>query len=224
VDGSLHKAPVGGEGTGKYPTDRATVALAAFLVGNTIHAVNHALDLDHGGRASDPWLLAVLSLAAAGAFVLRYRQLGHILGRTATGPSTPELMRFVRQKTISLTSYRKDGRPVSTPVSIAVDGDRAIVRSYERAWKTRRLANNPTIEIAPSTAKGTPTGPAVTGRARRLTGVESQHAARLLRRKYPLLHGLVVPLTHRTRRAKTGRTVHFEVTMVKPSLGRREGA
>lgn len=31
---------------------------------------------------------------------------------------------FVRQNTVLLTSYKRDGTPVGTPVHIAVDGDR----------------------------------------------------------------------------------------------------
>jgi hypothetical protein len=46
---------------------------------------------------------------------------------------------------------------------------------------------------------------------RRLDGAEYRRAARLLARKYPLLHGVLVPLTHRVMRSKTGRTVHFEL-------------
>jgi PPOX class probable F420-dependent enzyme len=113
---------------------------------------------------------------------------------------------------VVLTSYRRDGRPVGTPVSIAVDGDRAVVRSFEKAWKTRRIRRNPAVEVSPSTARGRPTGPAIHAQARRLEGVEASHAARLLAAKHPLLHGLLVPLTHRLGRAKTGRTVHFELT------------
>ena len=56
-----------------------------------------------------------------------------------------------------------------------------------------------------------PTGDPVKGVARRLEGTESRHAARMLRAKYPFMHGVLVPLSHRIGRAKTGRTVHFEV-------------
>ena len=115
-------------------------------------------------------------------------------------------------RTILLTTYRRDGTPVGTPVSIAVDGDRAFVRSFEKAWKTRRIAGNPVVAIAPSTAKGRATGPAVQARARRLDGAEAQRAARLLARKHPLLHGVLVPLAHRLGRSRSGRTVHFELT------------
>jgi PPOX class probable F420-dependent enzyme len=190
--------------------DALACALAAFAVLNTIHAANHAADLDIGGRDSDPWLLAALSVAVILALRQRLRQIGHVVGyvRPAT---TPALGRFVEQKTVVLTTHRRDGTPVPTPVSLAVDGDRAVVRSFEKAGKTRRLRHDPTVEVAPSTARGVPTGPKLRAQARRLDGPESRDAARLLRRKHPLLHGVVVPLAHRAGRSRVGRTVHFEV-------------
>ena len=119
---------------------------------------------------------------------------------------------FVRQRTVALTTYRRDGTPVSTAVSIAVDGDRAVFRSFAKAGKTRRLRRNPAAEVAPSTFLGRPTGPAIRGTARLLDGAEAREAARLLTRKHPFLHGVLVPLTHRVGRRRTGRTVHFELT------------
>jgi len=117
----------------------------------------------------------------------------------------------VRQKTALLTTYRRDGTPVSTPLSVFVDGDRLLIRSFEQAWKTRRIRNRPEVEIAPSTARGKPQGPAIRARARRLEGAEAGYAAHALARKHPLLHGVLVPLGHRVGRSKTGRTVHFEL-------------
>jgi hypothetical protein len=72
------------------------------------------------------------------------------------------------------------------------------------------------VEVAPSTARGRPTGPGIQGTARRLEGAESRRAARLLAGKHPLLHGVLVPLTHRLGRAKTGKTVHFQLTPLAP--------
>src|SRR5438477_8753926 len=90
-----------------------------------------------------------------------------------------EFERFARQPTVLLTTYRRDGTPVGTPVSIAVEGDHAFIRTYDRAWKAKRLRNNPDVEVAPSTALGKQTGGAVRARARLLDGEEAQHAARL---------------------------------------------
>jgi uncharacterized protein len=123
--------------------------------------------------------------------------------------AVPTLEPFVRQQTVLLTTYRRDGIPVATPVSIAVDGDRAFVRTWDTAWKMKRIRRNPTVAVAPSTLRGTPTGPALRARARILTGAEAAHAARLLARKHPLLHGLLVPLAHRLRR---NTTMHLELT------------
>ena len=61
-------------------------------------------------------------------------------------------------KTILLTTYKRDGTAVRTPVSIAFDGDWAFFRSYDKAWKTRRLRNNPRVEATACTLLGKPTG------------------------------------------------------------------
>jgi PPOX class probable F420-dependent enzyme len=191
--------------------DGLALALAGFLVANTTHAINHAVDLDLGGRSSDPWGLAAVSLLTVVALVVRLGQLGWVVGEVSTA-TTPALARLVRQKTVLVTTYRRDGRAVGTPVSLAVDGDHAYVRSFEKAGKTRRLRHNPRVEVAPSTARGRPTGPAIGAMARRLEGAEAGRAARLLAAKHPWLHGVLVPWTHRLGRAKTGKTVHFELT------------
>jgi PPOX class probable F420-dependent enzyme len=190
--------------------DGLALALTGFLVGNSIHTVNHAVDLDLGGHAADPWALGLVSVLVGGALVVRLRELGWVVGEVGTA-TTPALAPFVHQKTVLLTTYRRDGRPVGTPVSIAVDGDRAYIRSFEKAWKTVRIRNHPEVEIAPSTQRGRPTGPAVHAVARRLEGEESRYAGRLIARKHPMLHRIVVPFSHRAGRAKTGRTVHFEL-------------
>lgn len=123
--------------------------------------------------------------------------------------TTPVLKSFVRQWAVLLTTYRRDGTPVGTPVNIVVEGERAFVRTWDTAWKLGRLRNNPEVEVRPSTPRGRPTGPAVRARARVLEGEESAHASRLLARKYPISHGVLVPLVHRLR---GNVTVHIELT------------
>jgi PPOX class probable F420-dependent enzyme len=125
---------------------------------------------------------------------------------------TNDLTRFRKQRTVLLTTFKRDGTPVGTPVSIAFDGDRAFMRTYDAAWKSKRLRNNPAVEVAPSTAKGKPTGPAVPARTRLLTDPEEIRAARrALGRKHPFLHRVAVPLAHKL---KGWHTLHYEVTPV----------
>lgn len=47
------------------------------------------------------------------------------------GTSTLEPLRDT--KTILLTTYKRDGTPVGTPVSVAFDDIRAFFRSYDKA-------------------------------------------------------------------------------------------
>ena len=115
---------------------------------------------------------------------------------------------FVRQWAVLLTTYKRDGTPIGTPVSIVVDGDRAFVRTFDTAWKLKRIRNNPEVKVAPSTWRGRPTGPAIRARARALEGEESAYAGRLLARKHPILHRFLVPLIHRLR---GNETMHIEL-------------
>jgi PPOX class probable F420-dependent enzyme len=191
-------------------SDALAVALAGFLVGNVAHSVNHAVDLDLGGSVAQVWLLVLWSLLVAVALYMWLRQRGWVVGEVATA-TTPALEPFVRQKTVLLTSYRRDGTPVGAPVSLAVEGDHAYFRSPGKGWKVRRIRNNPMVEVAPCTTKGKVTGPAIRGRARRIEGAGAAHAASVLRRKHPLLHGVVVPASHRLFRRTFGQTAHFEL-------------
>lgn len=126
----------------------------------------------------------------------------------------PALSSFVRQKTILLKTRKRDGTWVDTPVSIVVQGDRAYVRTYDKSWKSKRLRNFAEVRFAPSTFRGRPSGPEVHARARLLEGEEASVAVRLLARKYPVMHGVLVPLSHRLMRTTT---LHYELSEVQES-------
>jgi uncharacterized protein len=124
---------------------------------------------------------------------------------------TNPLESLAAHKTASLTTYRRDGTPVDTPVTIVVDGERAFFRTYDKAWKAKRLRNNPEVEVTPSTVKGKPLGSAIRGRTRLLDESESKRARKLLARRSPFLQGLLVPITHRVKRY---RTLHYELVQI----------
>jgi uncharacterized protein len=111
-------------------------------------------------------------------------------------------------KTILLTTYKRDGTPVETPVSIAFGGGRAYFRSYDKAWKTKRLRSNPHVEVAASTLRGRRTGPLTGARAVLLNGEQARAAARALRRRHRLLQAVLVPLAHRLLGYQT---MHYEL-------------
>jgi uncharacterized protein len=123
----------------------------------------------------------------------------------SAGPWSP----VARSWTVLLSTYKRDGHAVATPVNLAVEGDRAYFRSYDKAWKTKRIRHNPVVEVAPCSVRGTPRGPSLTARARLLDGAEAQHAAKVLGRKYPVFHQRLIPLAHKLARY---RTMHYELT------------
>ncbi len=113
------------------------------------------------------------------------------------------------QRTVLLTSYRRDDTPVGTPVNVAVGDGHVYFRTWDSSGKAKRIARRPRVAVAPSTNRGTQTGRTVLATARPLTGEESRAAGRLIDRKYPILQGILVHLAHRVRRQTT---VHYELT------------
>jgi len=93
-------------------------------------------------------------------------------------------------------------------VSIAFDGERAFFRSYDRAWKTKRLRNNPSVDVAPATLRGKPIGPAIRARATLLSEGQAKVAAKALGRRHRLLQAALVPVAHRMRGC---RMMHYEL-------------
>ena len=87
--------------------------------------------------------------------------------QTETSPAASQIR---ATKTVLLTTFKRDGSAVGTPVSIAFDGDRAFFRTWHTAAKAKRLARNPKVEVAPSTLRGKPTGPSLSAHATLLQG------------------------------------------------------
>ena len=83
---------------------------------------------------------------------------------------------------ISLTTFKRDGTPVSTPVwVVSDDGERLLVWSAATTWKVRRVRRNPDVLVAASNFRGKELGPQFPASARLVSdpGID-----RLLRRKY----------------------------------------
>lgn len=117
---------------------------------------------------------------------------------------------LARTKTVVITTYKRDGTAVPTPVNVIVDNDHAYFRTWTTAGKAKRLRQDPSVLVAPSTFRGKPIGPELAATARLLTPDEEQPVRKALARKYPLLQGQLVPMVHRLRRYHT---VHYELTV-----------
>jgi PPOX class probable F420-dependent enzyme len=109
-----------------------------------------------------------------------------------------------RTYTVLLSTRRRDGRIVDTPVNLAVDRDGAgYFRTWSTAGKAKRLANFPGVRVAPCTFRGRPKGSDQPALTTRLVGTDADQARRQLVARFPLLHGRLVPLVHRFSRRQT---------------------
>ena len=102
-------------------------------------------------------------------------------------------------KFILLTTFRRDGTPVATPVHVVTEGDAAFFRSWNVSGKAKRLRHTSAVQIAPSTFRGRPVGPSIRAEAHLLEGQAADDAAGMLARKHPLLHGRLIPWYHRRK-------------------------
>lgn len=84
------------------------------------------------------------------------------------------------QRAVMVTTFRRDGRPVPTPVGYGVEGDRLFFMTQPDAGKAKRLRHTPRVTVAASTLRGRVTGPQIEGTAKVLAGPEARHAQKLI--------------------------------------------
>ncbi|MEU9295024.1 PPOX class F420-dependent oxidoreductase [Streptomyces sp. NPDC048266] len=124
----------------------------------------------------------------------------------------PEELR--RGRYVSLTTYRKNGTGVATPVWYAVDGAELYVWTRSDSWKVMRLRNDPRVVVAVCDVRGNIAEGAerVSGEGRLVDGEELRRIRGLLLRKYTWRFWLIdVPamLARRGKRPHTGIVVTF---------------
>ena len=102
-------------------------------------------------------------------------------------------------KYMLLTTFRRDGRAVATPVHVVAEADGVFFRTWDISGKAKRLRHTPTVEVAPCSFRGRSRGPEVRARAVLLDGQASDRVARMLANKHRILHGRLIPWYHRRR-------------------------
>lgn len=118
-----------------------------------------------------------------------------------------------RSRYVSLTTYRKDGTGVATPVWHVVNGGELFVVSDAEAWKVKRIRNNSHVVVTVCGVRGkiAPGAPSAQGTARLLDDAETEIARTLLARKYFLsrLGRSFTRILHLRRRPVIGIAVTF---------------
>jgi PPOX class probable F420-dependent enzyme len=94
------------------------------------------------------------------------------------------LHQFANQKYLNLETYRKDGTPVATPMWFAEHQGLLYVYSRADAGKVKRIRQNPSVRVVPSTVSGTPRGDWVDGTVRIVDGLEATSGHQWLNAKY----------------------------------------
>ncbi|MGQ9548561.1 MAG: PPOX class F420-dependent oxidoreductase [Roseiflexus sp.] len=88
---------------------------------------------------------------------------------------------------MNLTTFRKNGQPVPTPVWFAQDGDRIYVVTQADSGKAKRIRANPRVQLTPSDARGKPLGATIEAQAHILDPSEEEIARRALAKKYGVM-------------------------------------
>ncbi|GAA2801386.1 PPOX class F420-dependent oxidoreductase [Crossiella cryophila] len=112
-------------------------------------------------------------------------------------------------KYLLLTTFRRDGTAVDTPVWVVAEGELLYAWSNASAGKIKRLRRDGAVRVAPCTVRGSQTGPAVPATA---TLVDAEHTAKVVRminKKY----GLIGRLTTLRANPAAGRTIGIRIEL-----------
>jgi PPOX class probable F420-dependent enzyme len=123
---------------------------------------------------------------------------------------------FAGQRYINLTTFRRDGRAVATPVWFVVHEGRLYVYTEAASGKAKRMRANGRAQIAPSDVRGRPLGPFVPAGARQVR--EEALRTRLeeaFRHKYGWQYRLFALVAALLRR---GEHVFIELTLTPGAL------
>jgi PPOX class probable F420-dependent enzyme len=118
-----------------------------------------------------------------------------------------------RSKYVSLTTYRKDGTGVATPVWHVVNGGELFVVSDAEAWKVKRIRNNSHVVVTVCGIRGkiAPGAPSAQAMARLLDEADTETVRTLLARKYVMsrMGNWFAKTLHLRRRPVIGIAVTF---------------
>ncbi|TNC24006.1 PPOX class F420-dependent oxidoreductase [Amycolatopsis alkalitolerans] len=115
------------------------------------------------------------------------------------------------EKYVLLTTFRRDGTPVPTPVWLAMDGEDMVLFSERKAGKVKRIRRDAKVLVQACDLRGRRVhGPELTGTARLLGDEDYTRVRRLIARKYGVV-GQVSMFFSRLRGPKD-RTVGIAVS------------
>ncbi|GAA2701573.1 PPOX class F420-dependent oxidoreductase [Micromonospora olivasterospora] len=121
--------------------------------------------------------------------------------------------RLAAEKYLLLTTFRRDGRAVPTPVWAVRDGDALAVWTAADSGKVKRIRRSGEVTVAPCDVRGRPHGEGVPGHATLYDLAGTRRVRELMKQKYRML-GRLSLLASRLRRGERG-TVGVRVTLTE---------
>ena len=122
----------------------------------------------------------------------------------------PTLHNLGGERFVLLTTYRRSGEPVATPVWVLPDAGAAIVSTPEGAGKLKRIRNNPHVTLQPCDRRGNvePGSPVVEGTTEIIRDSAASEAVnRRLLRKYGAEFRIFMAIEWVLRRGNSNRVV-----------------
>lgn len=107
---------------------------------------------------------------------------------------TPQPTPVFSGKYLSVTTFRRDGTGVATPVWFVEDDGRLLIETAIDSHKVRRIRRNPSVTVAICTAAGRPRGENVSAHAELLAESEIGRVERLMADKYRVDMIFIKPL------------------------------
>ena len=119
--------------------------------------------------------------------------------------SAADLEALFPGRNLSLTSFKRDGTGVATPLWFVSDGRRLFALTDLHSAKVGRIRRNPSVLVAPCRANGKLLGEPLPARVEVLTATpELEHVRKLLIERYKISYRLVM-LMYRIGRRLHGR-------------------
>lgn len=133
------------------------------------------------------------------------------------GPQPAAVPRF-GGRYLSLTSYRRDGVAVATPVWFVEENGMLLVQTDAASGKVKRIRRNPSVRVALCTASGRLIGPRVPATAVLLEPSGTSRVKRLIQQKYRLDALIIRPLWFLKAMLHIGKPrTHLVILSITPS-------
>ncbi|MEU6848676.1 PPOX class F420-dependent oxidoreductase [Actinacidiphila alni] len=131
----------------------------------------------------------------------------------SAAPADPALEQLGGEKYVLVTTFRRNGTPVPTPVWVVRDGAALGIWTTADSGKVKRIRNREDVLVTASDVRGRakPDAPSLTARATLAGPEETARFRKLIARKYGIT-GRLVLLGSRLRRGEHG-TVGVRVTL-----------